>query len=267
MTSTPIVAICAHVDDAHLHAMVTTYRAALGSDRVFVLFDTTASPAPDLPNVHAFSTPACVSDYRFHVDNWQSVECKLGVLRGIVHATGAGTAWMIESDVGCDGDIATCLRSVRDRTSDFMATKVRTRAQDPGWCWWGALAGEIAAMPMEERLGCFFPVTRYSRAMLDLLWEHRDASSGFCEVYVPSLAARHGLVVAGLPEHVIGDIGLETHSALPGRGDHRLYHKCVPSYVAHDVVCGSACAVVCAMCVLAIAFKVSGKLAARTVLE
>jgi hypothetical protein len=135
---------------------------------------------------------------------------------------------MIESDVGCDGDIATCLSRCRDSRADFMAFRTKAYADEPGWAWWESLRGEIEdRVPIEDRVGCFFPVTRYSRAMVDAVIRNMGKSSGHCEAYIPTLAIAEGLVVEEIPASVEGDVGFAIYATLPGRGDHRLYHKYV----------------------------------------
>lgn len=225
-----IVAICAHVDDHHLHTMVEEYRRVLGGDRVYVLFDTTKTPAPSLPNTRTFSTKDCLASegYVFHKDNWYNVECKLGKLRELVLETGASHAWMLESDVACDGDISVCLDRAAKMKEDFLAVKVREYDDEPDWYWWESLAGEVSVVPVKKRRGCFFPVTRYSKRMLNEIWANRGTSSGFCEVYVPTLAVWKGFSIANIPESMVGDVWLDEYTRLPGRGDHRLYHKFVP---------------------------------------
>ena len=59
-------------------------------------------------------------------------------------------------------------------------------------------------MSKARRWKSFFPITRYTPALLTLLDDNIGRSSGFCEVYVPTLAVYHGLTVAPLPENMTG---------------------------------------------------------------
>lgn len=224
-----LVAICAHEDTPHLRRMLANFRRSLGADRVYLLFD--ASKTAPLRDRHllTFTNAECAARNPYHESNWHNMEYKIHLLKKALDETGEPFVWMIESDVGCDGDIATCLSRCRDSRADFMAFRTRTYADEPEWAWWESLRGDIAGrVPLEDRVGCFFPVTRYSRAMVEAVDRNMGKSSGHCEAYVPTLAIAEGLVIDEIPASVEGDVGFAIYATLPGRGDHRLYHKYVP---------------------------------------
>jgi len=219
------VAICAHEDTPHLRRMLADFRRSLGADRVYLVFDASKTAPPKDPHLLTFTNAECAARNPYHKSNWHNAEGKILALR----RANADFIWMIESDVGCDGDIATCLSRCRDSRADFMAFRIKKYADEPEWAWWDSLRGEIAdRVPVEDRVGCFFPVTRYSRAMLEAVERNMGKSSGHCEAYVPTLAIAEGLVVDELPASMEGDVGFAIYATLPGRGDHRLYHKYVP---------------------------------------
>ena len=223
-----VVAICAHEDTPHLRRMLADFRRSLGADRVYLLFDASKTAPPRDRHLLTFTNAECAARNPFHESNWHNMEYKIHLLKKALDETGEPFVWMIESDVGCDGDIATCLSRCRDSRADFMAFRTKAHADEPGWAWWESLRGEIAdRVPVEDRVGCFFPVTRYSRAMIEAVERNMGKSSGHCEAYVPTLAIAEGLVVDEIPASVEGDVGFAIYATLPGRGDHRLYHKYV----------------------------------------
>ncbi len=219
------VAIRAHEDTRDLRAMVKRWGQSLGHHRLWVLFDATKTPPPPLPRVLVYTEDACRQANPFHVSNWHNAEYPIAMLQHI----GAEYVWMIESDVGCDGDIGQCLATCTS-TADFMGFQVRRYSEkNKDWAWWPSIEGELAAVPMRDRMACFFPVTRYSAAMLRAVAEHMGRSSGHCEAYIPALAVARGLRVETLPNSMEGDVGFAVFKTLPGTGDHRLYHKYLPS--------------------------------------
>lgn len=223
-----VVAICAHEDTPHLRRMLADFRRSLGADRVYLLFDASKTAPPRDRHLLTFTNAECAARNPYHNSNWHNAEGKIVALKKAFDETGEPFVWMVESDVGCDGDIATCLSRCRDSRADFMAFRIRTHADEPEWPWWESLRGEIAdRVPVEDRVGCFFPVTRYSRAMVGAVDRNMGKSSGHCEAYVPTLAIAEGLVVDEIPASVEGDVGFAIYATLPGRGDHRLYHKYV----------------------------------------
>ena len=106
----------------------------------------------------------------------------------------------------CRGSWAKALAPCRDVECDFLAkgrndaVEVRTHANSRGWCWWGDVFGRLAQeVPRELRQGCFFPVTRYSKAMLSAVEAELGLITGFCEVYFPTLCVGRGLTYAAMP--------------------------------------------------------------------
>jgi hypothetical protein len=123
--------------------------------------------------------------------------------------------WFLEYDVRCSGSfaqaLAACDAEVPD--ADFVAcgggegqTSLRTFREDPSWCWWPHLSGEIESrVPLSERVGAFFPAVRVSKKLVEALRGEFGKSTGFCEVYVPTLCATTpGLVAAAIPKAALG---------------------------------------------------------------
>jgi hypothetical protein len=144
--------------------------------------------------------------------------------------------WFIEFDVYCK-DFGKALRPF-DKVKADMLTKgttvdyfrwLRNTRFNWWWMWWPELEGEISKVPMRKRRGCFFPINRFSRAFLHLLEQNLSKSSGYCEVYFPTLCYTNGLKVKTMPLKTFGKfrchprITPEEVNQIPSN-DSRLYH-------------------------------------------
>ena len=99
-------------------------------------------------------------------------------------------------------------------------------SENQRWPWWRDINGELRElMPIPDRMRSFFPLTRYTPAMLMLLEEHLGRSSGFCEVYVPSLAVYYGLTAAPLPDGMEGPMSASVIKKVELHNDNRVHHK------------------------------------------
>jgi hypothetical protein len=116
--------------------------------------------------------------------------------------------WFVEYDVRCHGDFAVPLSACDRIEADFMAkgrdkgTELRVGGRD-SWCWWDSITGDLSALPLQRRLGVFFPATRFSRAMIEALRGQFGRSTGFCEVYVPTVCLFERLRLETIPAHVL----------------------------------------------------------------
>jgi hypothetical protein len=122
--------------------------------------------------------------------------------------------WFLEYDVRCTGRFSEAFAVCDEIDADFMACgkndvkadHLRLAKEEPGWCWFPRLDGEIVArVPLVERVGAFFPMVRFSTSMAEAVRNEFGKSTGFCEVYVPTLAAfAPGIVSAAIPPSVLG---------------------------------------------------------------
>lgn len=105
--------------------------------------------------------------------------------------------WMLEYDVRFTGQWSDLLlRSFSDDDADLLATDVRHNSSQPNWYWWPHRSNDLA---LNELWACFFPLLRFtSRALQTLDLAHQSGTHGFCEVVVPSVLIRAGLVVRDL---------------------------------------------------------------------
>jgi hypothetical protein len=146
--------------------------------------------------------------------------------------------WFIEGDVYCHGSIKQCLQATLRSDADFLAKPTgeptqqvfRTPNANPKWPWWRSLEGDAAEVPLRERKGCFFPVIRCSKDFVALLERRLADSSGYCEVYFPTLCHSYGMRLSPLPRSIFGEfryrpiISWEALQLPASPPDNRLYH-------------------------------------------
>lgn len=136
--------------------------------------------------------------------------------------------WLLEDDVYVDGSLDGVLKKNSSRTEDFLASFVEDYEAGSGWVWWDELVSRDAGVSvpsLEERVKSFFPVTRYSKEFLKEIHDRIGVYSGYCEVYIPTLAKQLGYTYGNLEESSVGNLSLVPIHPLPKNGDDRLYHK------------------------------------------
>ena len=109
--------------------------------------------------------------------------------------------WLIEYDVSFAGKWSHFFATFQKEQADFIAPKLKSQhplsdglPHDPNWCWWPNLNFQA-----EPKLGCFFPITRFSRRALEVLAnEYRAGKHGFCEVLVPTLLLHAQMTIVDL---------------------------------------------------------------------
>jgi hypothetical protein len=139
--------------------------------------------------------------------------------------------WLIEYDVYWEGNIKQIFKSCDNIECDFLTKGgddryfVRTTMNSPNWCWWGGLFGEISNIPIILRQGCFFPVNRFSNNMIDGIKEQLNRSTGFCEVYFPSLCVYYGLSYKTFPKNIFGEFCFQPQIDIHNNIEiNKLYH-------------------------------------------
>jgi hypothetical protein len=138
--------------------------------------------------------------------------------------------WLIEYDV-YSNDFKEALHPFNDVDAD-MLTKIYTSKynwRNKKWFWWDKLEGEISNVPMEQRRRCFFPINRFSKKFLQVIEQNLSKSSGYCEVYFPTLCHINGLILKSMPSNTFGTFRYQP--AIPyheiesiKKQDYRLYH-------------------------------------------
>jgi hypothetical protein len=119
--------------------------------------------------------------------------------------------WFIEYDVYCKGSFAKALKPYNnDYDCDLLAKggddrySIRTVCTHPTWCWWRDLFGEISKTPYVDRRGSFLPVMRVSRKLIQVLTDNLGKSTGYCEVYIPTICVTSGLTYNIMRSSVFG---------------------------------------------------------------
>lgn len=140
--------------------------------------------------------------------------------------------WLLEDDVYCDGSLDQVIEKNSSNKKDFLASFVEdygASAEELNWMWWDSLEGQEVP-EKSERVKSFFPVTRYSKEFLREIHDSIGNYSGYCEVYIPTLAKQKGFTYGNLEESSVGNLSLFPINPLPKNGDGRLYHKWAKNY-------------------------------------
>jgi hypothetical protein len=119
--------------------------------------------------------------------------------------------WFIEYDVYTN-DFKLAL-SPFDQVKADMLTKgtlhkyykwIRSPLITRRWFWWNKLDGEFSSLPKNKQRGCFFPINRFSKRFLNVLEQNLSKSSGYCEVYFPTLCHVNGLILKSMSLSAFG---------------------------------------------------------------
>jgi hypothetical protein len=229
-------------------ALYTKFVEEFGPDQVFLLYDETKTSLDQalLGNGKAAGTIArdriipvsetvCRRLSPLHRNAMYSaaahVICASKGVRGTF-----GFLWLVEGDVYCHGSIKQCLQPTLRSDADFLAKPTGEPTQqvfrcpdaNPKWPWWRSLEGNVAEVPLRQRKGCFFPVIRCSRDFVDLLERRLANSSGYCEVYFPTLCHSYGMRLCPLPASIFGEFRhrppVNFKRIITSPDDNRLYH-------------------------------------------
>jgi hypothetical protein len=238
-----IVVMRTHYWDAHVQRLFNRLKGDLGADRVYCIYDVTnVDPSTLVPQLEsgdmvpwsasldlslsvASSTIVIITEQDCRNINAMHAVGKDGEVgskyRGEAHNVAMYRAlrnrddwdylWVLEYDVHCHGSWRKPLDACDAIDADFMAKGsdadcgIRTGSNSPDWCWWSDRYGpEVSVLPTTDLFGCFYPITRYSRAFLDVLDDDIGRNSGFCEVYIPTLCVHSGLSYVAMPAGVFG---------------------------------------------------------------
>jgi hypothetical protein len=213
-----------------------------GKESVFMILDTTHCQTPtNTDNVISIDTEMAVAINPLHLqfkNHGLSFRTEAVILRAYDEIRAKGLVfdylWIIEYDIYCKEGFGNALALCDGIECDFLAkggddrVTIRTYNTHPGWCWWNALYGEISHMPLKQRQGCFFPLTRYSHRMIDVLRNNLGKSTGFCEVYLPCLCVANNLEYKAIPSEVFGQFqfrpNLQYKKLLETAIPNKLYH-------------------------------------------
>lgn len=114
--------------------------------------------------------------------------------------------WLMEYDVDYAGSWRDFFAATASIPHDVLGTRIRRRADEPGWVHWQFLAcpEEVAE---EDRIMGFFPMMRLSRRFLETFKATLQdrAWRGHFEALVPMIASHNGLTVGDLGHGPFGD--------------------------------------------------------------
>ncbi len=106
--------------------------------------------------------------------------------------------WLIEYDVRFSGSWASFFNNFSTMQMDYIAAHIVRHAQEPNWPAW-ELTHPSKTIPLENRLRCFHPLSRFSNSALAFLCaSHKDGWCGHDEVLSPTLLHASGFSIADL---------------------------------------------------------------------
>jgi hypothetical protein len=210
----------------------------IGISNVYLLFDNTKSNMTDTflkqykNNIILVTDQKCKDKNPFFKN--QVITCEFGLIIAYDYLKQQNKLfdyiWLIENDVYCDGNYLECF-NISNEPNDFLATYVADYSEEnKDWVHWKSIEGEIAPLDLSQRVKSFFPITRYSIKLLDSLKENLGKSSGFCEVYIPTLAKYNNLTYGNVNPKMIGEFQfykIIDNKNIPNNNDNRLWHKYV----------------------------------------
>lgn len=216
----------------------------LGPENVYLLYDDTKNKFPESnckrwsdSDSHSETThyimtnfDECLSINPLHRSNKEQIESQLLLLYKLCN-TEFNYIWLIEYDVFCDGNWREALKSCDLLSTDFLASKVYTYHESPLWNHWFRIYGPRRNKPMlSDRVGSFFPLVRISRLLIQALQKNINIYTGFCEVYIPTVAKQYSLTFASFPTSIVSDcfffdpLKADCKSPLPLKYNNILYH-------------------------------------------
>jgi hypothetical protein len=218
-----IYVIRTHLWNDYVETVFLKMQQQLGAANVFLMFDETRGPI-NQPHIKWNDTTGVAEGPAIITVNEE--DCKrINQLHMVGERTGSANRveaqicscykairkeydylWFIEYDV-YSNDYKQALGKF-DHIAADMLTKgtannkqkaFRTSKQNKNWFWWNSLVGDISKTPLQDQRGCFFPINRFSKRFLETLEANLSKSSGYCEVYFPTLCHISGLTLETMP--------------------------------------------------------------------
>lgn len=210
-----VVALRTHKMNSAIAQLYEQLKDDLGRDRVFMVYDATHEPLESTlkdNHIMIFDDKECKKMNSMHKKSFLHPETSAVMFHDFLldKSVDFDSFWFIEYDVRCHGSFAIPLAVCDDIQADFMAKggDDRNEFRKGGidyWTWWEHLEGDISSVPLEKRLGSFFPMVRFSKRFIEVLRSQFGKSTGFCELYCPTLCATHSdLILAPMPASVFG---------------------------------------------------------------
>ena len=104
--------------------------------------------------------------------------------------------WFVEDDVRFSGEWKDFFGSFASCTSNFLASVIETKAENPTWYWWTSLKTGNEVIAEEKLLKSFNPIYRLSSQALVCIDAHlRIGWMGHYEVLLPTLLYNKGFLL------------------------------------------------------------------------
>ena len=194
-----------------------------------MILDVTNRDSPDTFSGIQHSEDSCRAANPLHKDIKYSLDSVLWHVYERFKDVDFKYLWLLEDDVYCDGSLDQVIHKNESNTKDFLASFVEdygSNVNELNWMWWDSVEGQGTEIPsLENRVKSFFPVTRYSKEFLKEIHDSIGVYSGYCEVYIPTLAKQKGYTYGNLEESSIGNLSLVPIHPMPTNNDGKLYHK------------------------------------------
>jgi hypothetical protein len=203
-----------------------------GKENVFLLYDNTKNSFPDVLDQHIIqiNNKDCEKINTLHKNNKEQVESQICVFTQNCPVD-FDHLWLIEYDVVCDGNWHSTFEKCNSNSSDFLGTCVQSYAENMFWGLWYRIYGRIRHKPaIQKRYKCFFPITRFSKSLITELQKNMGIYSGFCEVYIPTLAKQKNLTIENIPQDMLGETFIYSESKdfkAVFKNENKLYHPFV----------------------------------------
>ena len=226
-----------HAGNQFGQARYEQMREQLGAESVYLLLDDThqsaqgtriAGHVAGVGDSHRLliNESECSSASSLHTNMYHMPHIQMALANKYLQPVVFSYIWFVEWDAVCHGDYGECF-SLPDalQGKDFLAVDVEPYSERlKGWRW-GELVGELSDLPTESRWKSFFPVVRFSKTFLANISTDMASSSGFSEVYVPTLCSTlQSCSLGALPRRELGPFGASGNLTLPALADDKWYH-------------------------------------------
>lgn len=134
-----------------------------------------------------------------HAGTWTGSADRFSMPAMMALLGGFERIWFIEYDVDFAGDWGTFFRATRRMRGDYVATHLRSRADDPDWPHWNGFTSPPECGP-QQHIASFHPIARFSRPFITAYADAigSGAWDGHTEALYPTIAASRGLSAVDL---------------------------------------------------------------------
>jgi len=131
---------------------------------------------------------------KLHYSNIEQIESQLVYLLQNI-SIDFDFMWIIEYDVFCKN--WNILKINDEYHYDFLATYIENYSKNnKRWSHWRKIIFDDILL--ENRVKCFFPITRFSKKLLIKLFQEIGNNSGYCELYIPTFVKKYNFTIHNL---------------------------------------------------------------------